>query len=114
MYTNQNGDAAGWRKEKAMYLTMHRTETFNALADGILNAVAERLGYSREDLNRVVREMRMEEELLRLVLDAICREASRKQSACCNMAMRAANEIASQISSREFETGLNIDMTKGD
>jgi hypothetical protein len=36
---------------------MERTGTFNALADGILNDVAANLGYSREELDRVAREM---------------------------------------------------------
>jgi len=111
MYFTQNGNDAGRRKEaKTMYLTMHRTDAFNALADGILNATAENLGYSREDLDRVVGEMRMEDELPRMILDAICREVSRKQSAWRGLALRTANEIASQVSSREFETGLKINM----
>ncbi len=92
---------------------MERTGTFNALADGILNDVAANLGYSREELDRVAREMGMEDELLRLVLDAICCEASRDRT-WRNLTFRAANEIAGQVAAREFETGLKIDMTKGE
>ncbi len=92
---------------------MERTETFNALADGILNDAAANLGYSREELDRVAREMGMEDELLRLVLDAVCRVASRDRS-WRNLTFRAANEIAGQVAEREFETGLKIDMTKGE
>ena len=97
-----------------MWKTMHRTDAFNTLADGILNATAENLGYSREGLDRVVGAMRMDDELPRMILDAICREASRKPAAWRNLATRAANEIASQVSAREFECGLKIDMKKGE
>lgn len=97
-----------------MYLTMHRTDAFNALADGILNATAAHLGYSREELDRVIGKMRMEDELPRMILDAICRETSRRPKAWRNLATRTAIEIASAVSSREFECGLKIDMRKGE
>ena len=97
-----------------MWKTIHRTDAFNDLAEGILNATAENLGYTREEMDRVVGEMRMDDELPRMILDAICREASRKPNAWRNLAMRTANEIASTVSSREFESGLKIDMTKGE
>ena len=58
--------------------------------------------------------MRMEDELPRMILDAVCREASRRPAAWRNLATRTANEIASTVSSREFESGLKIDMTKGE
>ena len=97
-----------------MWKTMHRTDAFNALAEGILNATTAHLGYTREELDRVVGAMRMDDELPRMILDAICREASRKPSAWRNLATRTANEIASAVSSREFESGLKIDMAKGE
>jgi len=97
-----------------MWKTMHQTDRFMELANGILNATAEHLGYSREELDRVVGAMRMDDELPRMILDAICREASRKPSAWRNLATRTANEIASAVSSREFESGLKIDMAKGE
>ena len=95
-----------------MWKTMHQTDRFTELASGILNATAENLGYTREELDRVVGTMRMDDELPRMILDAICREASRKPAAWWNLATRAANEIACAVSSREFECGLKIEMRK--
>ena len=97
-----------------MKTTMPRTELFNELASGILNATAAKLGYAREELDRIVGAMWMEDELHQIILDAICCAAVSPWTLAAGYTANTAERIASAVSSREFESGLKIDMRKGE
>ncbi len=97
-----------------MRTTISTTKKFDDLVNGILNAAASELGYNRGELNRITKEAEMDEELIRMIVDAMCRDVSRSASAWSCFARRTANEIADAVSAKEFDAGIKIDMTKGE
>ena len=113
MYTNQNGNHADDERTRTMQTNLSKTNLYNALADGILKAAAERIGYSREDLDRVIEALAMHDDLHRIILDALCCAACGPVAPWETYVAKAAEQIASAISEREFATGLKLDMTKG-
>jgi len=113
MYFTQNGNDADDERTRTMQTNLSTTNLYNALADGILKAAAERIGYAREDLDRVVEALKMGDELHRIILDALCCAACGPVAPWETYAAKAAEQIADAVSTREFETGLKIDMTKG-
>jgi len=110
MYFTQNGNDAGRRKDQTMRTTIPATKNFDDLANGILNAAASDLGYSRGELNQITKDAEMDEELTRMIVDAMCREVSRSAGAWSAFARRTANEIASAVSAKEFDAGIKINM----
>ncbi len=113
MYTNQNGNAADDERTQTMQTNLSKTNLYNALADGILKAAAERIGYAREDLDRVIEALAMHDEAHRIILDTLCCAACGPVASWDTYADKAAEQIASAISEREFASDLKIDMTKG-
>jgi len=97
-----------------MRTTIPTTKNFDDLTNGILNAAASNLGYSRGELNRITKEAGMDEDLTRMIVDAMCREVSRSAALWSSFARRTANEIADAVSAKEFDAGIKIDMTKGE
>ena len=91
-----------------------KTNLYNTLADSILGAAAEQLGYSRTDLDRVVEALALGDELHQIILDAICCAAVSPWTLAAGYTANTAERIASAVSSREFESGLKIDMRKGE
>ena len=89
-----------------------KTNLYNALADSILIAAAEHLGYSCADLDRVVEALAMGDDLHCIILDTLCCAACGPVASWQTYAAKAASEIASAISERECETSLRLDMTK--
>lgn len=96
-----------------MQTNLSKTNLYNALADSILKAAAERIGYARGDLDRVIEALAMHDDLHRIILDALCCAACGPVATWEIYAAKAAEQIASAISDREFATGLKLDMTKG-
>jgi hypothetical protein len=95
-------------------MTIPTTKLFDDLVNGVLNAAASDLGYSRGELNRITKDAGMDEELTRMMVDAMCRDVSRSASAWSGFARRTANVIADAVSAKEFDAGIKIDMTKGE
>ncbi len=97
-----------------MRTTIPTTPKFDDLVNGILNAAASEMGYGRGELNRITKDAEMDEGLIRMIVDAMCRDVSRSASAWSGFARRTANEIADAVSAKEFDAGIKVDMTKGE
>ena len=97
-----------------MRTTIPTTRRFDDLVNGILNAAASELGYSRGELNRITKDAEMDEDLTRMIVDAMCRDVSRSAAAWSAFARRTANEIADAVSAKEFDAGIIVDKTKGE
>ena len=82
------------------------TRLMDELINAILNAAAADLHYSRGELNELIKDYAMNDDLARMIVDAVCREVSRSAGNWQSFARRAADEIASAVSARDSQAGI--------
>ena len=81
------------------------TRLLDDLMNAVLNAAAD-LGYSRSELNQLTKDYEMNDDLARMIIDAVCREVSRSAGTWQTFARRTADEIASAVSARDSQAGI--------
>ena len=89
-----------------MHPSIQTSRLLSDLMNAVLNAAAADLGYSRSELNQLTKDYEMNDDLARMIVDAVCREMSRSAGTWQTFARRTADEIASAVSARDSQAGI--------
>ena len=89
-----------------MHPSIQTSRLLSDLMNAVLNAAAADLGYSRSELNQLTKDYEMNDDLARMIVDAVCREVSRSAGTWQTFARRTADEIASAVSARDSQAGI--------